>query len=186
MEVEDLRAKVTALFQMPVAYHDSPAQNIVFGDLSVECTLESVERAARLSAAHSVITRLPHGYDTLLGKWFSNGTELSAGEWQRLSTARTFYKRAPIVALDEPTSFIDSWTEAGWFERFRAAAEGCTAIIITHRLTVAMRADRIHVMENGCIVESGTHDELLARGGLYAESWNAQTQSGRGLAAAER
>jgi hypothetical protein len=95
-------------------------------------------------------------------------------EWQRLALARAFYRRAGILILDEPTSALDSWAEADWFDRFRSLANGRTAIIITHRFTIARRADMIHVMDAGRIVESGKHDELLSRGGMYARSWTAQ------------
>ena len=108
------------------------------------------------------------------GKWFADGTELSGGEWQRIALARAFLRQSPIVILDEPTSFMDSWAEAEWLNRFRALVERRTALIITHRFTTAMQADVIHVMNEGRIVESGTHGELLSLGGLYAESWMAQ------------
>jgi ATP-binding cassette subfamily B protein len=119
---------------------------------------------------------MTHGYDTMLGKWFDDGTELSGGEWLRIALARAFLRDAPILLLDEPTSAMDSWAEADWFERFRAAAEGRTTIIITHRLTTAMQADEIHVMDNGRIVEGGSHEALLSLGGRYASSWRRQTQ----------
>ena len=95
-----------------------------------------------------------------------------------MALARAFMRQAPIIVLDEPTSFMDSWAELDWLDRFRTLATGRTTLIITHRFTTAMRADEIHVMNNGQIVESGSHDELLARGGLYAQSWEAQTQTG--------
>ena len=121
--------------------------------------------------------RSSEGYDTLLGKWFAGGAELSGGEWQRLALARAFLRRAQIVILDEPTSFMDSWAEVDWFDRFRELAAGRTAIFITHRFLIAKRADVIHVMDQGRIVESGSHDELLALGGRYAQSWAAQMQA---------
>ena len=107
----------------------------------------------------------------MLGKWFVNGTELSGGEWQRLALARAYYKKASIVVLDEPTSFMDSWSESDWFERFCKMVYGKTGVIITHRFTIAMRADIIHVIDTGKIIESGTHKELLAKDGFYAQSW---------------
>jgi ATP-binding cassette, subfamily B, bacterial len=119
---------------------------------------------------------LPNAYETLLGKWFVNGAELSNGERQKLALARAFFRKAPIIILDEPTSALDSWAEADWFERFRSLAQGRTAIIITHRFTIARRADIIHVMDAGQIVESGKHDELLDQRGLYARSWSTQVQ----------
>jgi ATP-binding cassette subfamily B protein len=143
-----------------------------------------LEYEDRFAGAHEVIAKLPQGYDTVLGKWFENGVELSVGEWQRLALARAFYRRAEILILDEPTSALDSWAEADWFDRFRSLAHGRTAIVITHRFTIARRADMIHVMDAGRIVESGKHDDLLAQGGLYARSWVAQID-GRQLPLAE-
>jgi ATP-binding cassette subfamily B protein len=174
MTLQNLRRMITVLFQWPVPYQATAAQNIAFGDLSANQGATELEMAARSAGAHDVIRRLPKGYDTLLGKWFANGVELSVGEWQRLALARAFFRRAEILILDEPTSALDSWAEADWFDRFRSLANGRTAIIITHRFTIARRADVIHVMEAGRIVESGKHDELLGHGGLYARSWAAQ------------
>ena len=111
------------------------------------------------------------------GKWFADGTELSTGEWQRLALARAFLKKAPIILLDEPTSFMDSWAEASWLAKLRLLIEGQTALIITHRFTTAMQADIIYVMDKGGIVESGSHLELLALNGHYASSWYSQMVS---------
>jgi ATP-binding cassette subfamily B protein len=102
---------------------------------------------------------------------------LSGGEWQRIALARSFLRQAQIVLLDEPTSSMDSWAEAAWLERFRTLVEGKTVLMITHRFTTAMRADMIHVMDQGRILESGRHDQLLSLGGLYARSWANQTKS---------
>ena len=99
------------------------------------------------------------------------------GEWQRIALSRAFLREAPIIILDEPTSAMDPWAEDDWLDRFRRLARGRTALIITHRFTTAMRADVIHVMTEGRIVESGRHLELLNRGGLYAESWTAQIEA---------
>jgi ATP-binding cassette, subfamily B, bacterial len=173
----ELRRMITVLFQWPVPYQTTAAQNITLGDLAARPSPEETEAAARRAGAHEFITHLPQGYETPLGKWFANGAELSAGEWQRLALARAFLRRAPIIILDEPTSALDSWAEADWFDRFRALAHGRTAIVITHRFTIARRADIIHVMDEGQIVESGTHDDLLALGGLYAQSWFVQVQA---------
>jgi ATP-binding cassette subfamily B protein len=177
LSIDELRRRIAVLFQFPVHYHATASWNIALGDLRAAPNAAEIEAAARSSGAHDLITSLPRGYDTLLGKWFADGTDLSAGEWQRIALARAFVRQAPILILDEPTSFMDSWAEIEWFERWRSLANGCTTIIITHRFTTALRADIIHVMQDGRMVESGSHVELLAMGGLYAQSWTAQMQT---------
>jgi ATP-binding cassette subfamily B protein len=182
--VDQLRRMVTVLFQWPVGYHATAGQNIALSDLSAAPETGAIEAAARGAGAHELIMGLPQGYETLLGKWFANGTDLSGGEWQRVALARAFLRRSPLLILDEPTSFMDSWAEAEWLDRVRTLVEGRTALIITNRFTTAMRADVIHMMRQGRIVESGSHEELLAQDGLYAQSWIAQMR-GAGLAELE-
>lgn len=179
--LSDLRRLITVLFQEPVYYNATVAENIAMGDLAGAADRARIEEAARGAGADVPVARLPRGYDTLLGKWFG-GAELSVGEWQRLALARAFLRRAAIIVLDEPTSAMDSWAETDWLRRFRALAAGRTAVIITHRFTTAMQADIIHVMDEGRVVESGSHRELLAQGGLYARSWQAQMQAHLSLA----
>lgn len=169
-----LRQLVTVLFQQPVHYNATVGENISYGSLGQEPQPGDIEGAARAAGAQEIIQRLPQGYDSILGKWFTGGTELSVGEWQRIALARAFLRRAPIIILDEPTSALDPWAEADWLRRFRQLAAGHTAIIITHRFTTAMYADVIHVMDQGRIVESGTHDDLLCQNGRYADSWTKQ------------
>ena len=171
----ELLDAITVLFQFPVPYQDTLACNIFLGDLKKPSTLEALEEAARQAMVDEIVRKLPKGYDTLLGKWFSEeGVELSGGEWQRVSLARAFYRQAPIVVLDEPTSAMDSWTEAEWMDRFGELVRGRTALIITHRFTTAMRADLIYVMDEGRVIEQGTHHQLLALNGHYAVSWRRQ------------
>ncbi len=174
LALRDLRSLITVLFQAPVAYHTTAAQNIALGVFPVTPDDQAIQAAAVAAGAHEVIERLPRGYATHLGKWFADGVDLSGGEWQRVALARAFLRQAQIILLDEPTSAIDAWAEADWFERFRTLAKGRTALLITHRFTIARRADIIHVMDAGRIVESGRHEELLARGGLYAAGWSSQ------------
>ena len=169
----ELRRRITVLFQEPVRYHTTAAENIAMGDLASNPDVDRIRSAARAAGAAMPIERLPHGYDTVLGKWFG-GSELSVGEWQRVALARAFLRDASIIALDEPTSAMDSWAEADWLGKFRELTEGRTAVMITHRFTTAMHADMIHVMDNGYITESGTHDQLVAAGGHYAQSWQLQ------------
>jgi len=177
LALKDLRRLITAMFQFPVLYFTIAAENIRLGDLTAAYDLTKIEAAARRAGADEFISRLPQKYETQLGKWFADGSELSGGEWQRLALARAFYRQAEIMILDEPTSLLDSWSEIDWFDRFRELAHGRTAIIITHRFTIAKNADIIYVMDQGQIVEMGDHETLLAQGGRYAQSWLMQTQN---------
>jgi ATP-binding cassette subfamily B protein len=168
----DLRGSITALFQQPFHYSATLHENIQYGDL---CLPEAeIMAAVRAAGAEEVVSRLPAGEETLLGRWFAGGTELSVGEWQRIALARAFVRQSPIMILDEPTSALDPWAESDWLQRFRRLALGRTSIIITHRFTTAMHADIIHVMHQGQIVESGSHLRLIEQNGLYAESWTRQ------------
>jgi len=164
----ELRKLVSALFQPPVHYFESADQNIRLGSSSAHLSASHVRRASAAAGASSFIETLPQTYDTPLGKLFENGVELSAGEWQRLALARTLARSSQILLLDEPTSSLDPWAETEWYPKIRAEAAGQTVLIITHRLATAMHADQIHVMEDGRIVESGTHDELIAMNARYA------------------
>jgi ATP-binding cassette subfamily B protein len=178
----DLRRHVSVMFQVPMKYQMKAIDNIRLGDLARDAGLDEAREAAEGGGAHRVIEKLPSGYDSILGRWFATGNELSGGEWQRVALARAFFRRAPLVVLDEPTSSMDSWAESEWLDRFRRMVEGRTALFITHRFTTAMQADIIHVMEGGRVVESGTHAELLALGGRYATSWRTQMRQERSVA----
>ena len=174
LPIQHLHRLITVLFQQPVHYNTTVRENVWYGDLEYQPKLSEVENAVHAAGAEEIVTRLPQGYESLLGRWFTGGTELSVGEWQRVALARAFLRRAPIIILDEPTSSLDPWAEADWLQRFRHLAWGRTAIIITHRFTTAMHADVIHVMDSGRIVESGTHEDLIDQNGRYAESWTRQ------------
>ena len=176
--LQQLRDRFTILFQQPVHFSATARENIAFGDVNGAWNDGEILAAARDSGAEPIVRRLPDGLDTMLGRWFQDdGMELSVGEWQRLALARAFLRRSAILVLDEPTSAMDPWAESEWLERFRELAVGRTVLIITHRFTTAMFADVIHVMEAGGIAESGTHDELLRMGGLYAEAWIKQKRA---------
>ncbi len=173
ISLSQLRASMSVLFQSPVHYNASAAENILYGDMT-NGRIGAAECAAAVAGADTVIEALPMGYDTALGKQFLDGAELSHGEWQRLALARCVCRNAPIVILDEPTSAMDPWAELMWADRFRSFAKGRIVLMITHRFTTAMFADVIHVVSDGQIVESGTHEQLLARNGLYSQGWAAQ------------
>ena len=165
---------ITVLFQKPVQYNDTVSRNISLGNLRMNPshqTHQDIEHAAAAAGAEGTIVQLPDGYDTRLGRMFENGEELSVGQWQRIALARAFLRRAPILLLDEPTSAMDSWAEADWLERIRDQIRGQTVLIITHRFSTAMHADRIHVMDSGRIIESGTHQELIDLKGMYERGY---------------
>ncbi len=173
LPLDQVRRLFTVMFQSPVQYQQSVADNISIGDWQSETGPEAIQQAAIGAGADTPVNKLPHQYETLLGKLFG-GSELSGGEWQRIALARAFLRAAAVIILDEPTSAMDSWAEADWMDRFRNLTEGRTALIITHRFTTAMRADIVHVMTDGQITESGTHRELLQLNGHYAASWKRQ------------
>ena len=174
--LEDVRRQVTVLFQDPVRFNATLAENIRLGDIASPRQAEAIDHAARSAGADVLLPGLADGYETRLGRWFAGSTDLSGGEWQRVALARAFYRQSPIIVLDEPTSAMDSWSEIDWLDRFKLLARGRTALLVTHRLTTAMRADSIHVLEKGRIVESGSHDDLLRLDGRYAFSWRKQMQ----------
>jgi ATP-binding cassette subfamily B protein len=169
-----LRSRLAVLTQEPVRYSTSAAECIGLGDLteagpSQDAT--AIASAAEAAGAEGFIAGLPQGYATPLGLWFEGGVELSGGQWQRLALARALIRRAPVLILDEPTSALDPWAEARWLDGLRGLTRGRTVLLITHRLTAAALADRIHVMEGGQVLECGSHAELLRRGGPYAAAW---------------
>jgi ATP-binding cassette subfamily B protein len=177
-ESSALRRQMTVMFQHPMRYVATAGDNIRFGNIHREAPRASVEAAAEIGGAAALIQRLPQGYDTLLGKQFQGGTELSGGQWQRLTLARALFQQAPFVILDEPTSYMDTWAEMQWLDRFYTHVQDRTALVVTHRFTTAMRADVIYVMDEGTVIESGSHDELLQQDGMYAASWRDQTTPG--------
>jgi ATP-binding cassette, subfamily B, bacterial len=171
MDVADLRRRIALLFQTPIAYYATALENVAMGDLE-RATREDVEAAARQAGADEVVARLSQGLDTQLGVWLSAGVDLSVGEWQRLGIARTYVRDASLLILDEPTSAMDPWAETEWLLRLREVARGRTVVIVTHRVSTARHADVIHVMENGRVVESGAHLDLVSQSGRYAALWS--------------
>jgi ABC-type multidrug transport system fused ATPase/permease subunit len=162
-----LRRQVTFMLQEPILFRTTVAENIAFG---AAVSFDQVRAAARRAEAERFILDLPQGYDTVLGE---DGCTLSGGQRQRLALARALLREAPIVILDEPTSSLDLATEARVWSQVEELLAGRTLLIIAHRLSTARRADRIVVLEAGAIVEEGSHDQLLARDGPYAQLWRS-------------
>ena len=155
-------------------YNTSARDNIWYGDLSTEGDKERIERSAHKSGIAPVFENLKEGYDTALGNLFPDSEMLSQGEWQRTALARSFYSKAGIIILDEPTSSLDAFTEASLVDNFREITQGRTAIIISHRLSTIRDSDKIVVVKDGVIAEAGSHDELLAEGGEYYKLYQNQ------------
>ena len=172
----ELRRQISVLFQDYIHYQLTVKENIWLGDIEVEPDSERIWAAAHKAGAHPTIDRLPHGLDTRLGNWFEQGEELSIGQWQKIALARTFLRDARLVILDEPTSALDPQAEAEVFARFRQLVRGRTAIIISHRLSTIKMVDRILVLSDGQLAESGSHEELMQQQGLYARLFTTQAQ----------
>jgi ATP-binding cassette subfamily B protein len=173
---EEWRTRIAVLFQNFVRYQISSLENIGLADLNSHKGYSYVRQAALRAKIDEVISQLPEGYDTILGKFFSNGHELSGGEWQKIALARVFFRDSEIIILDEPTSSLDVYTEAEIIQSFKEIAEGHTVILTSHRLSTVMMADQIYVMEEGTIVEHGTHDELMEKNGKYARMFRIQAE----------
>jgi len=173
----DLRRQISVIFQDYTRYQLSVQDNIWLGNIELPTTSERMVEAACQSGADAVIQTLPQGYKTLLGKWFKGGEELSGGQWQKIALARAFLREAQLVVLDEPTSAMDAKAEAEVFQTFRDLMRDRSALLITHRLSTVKMADRIHVMDQGEIVESGTHDQLMALRGTYAHLFEIQARN---------
>ncbi|MDP9373475.1 MAG: ABC transporter ATP-binding protein/permease [Chloroflexota bacterium] len=174
-----LRREIGVIFQDYVTYYLSASDNIGVGRLEELENRARIESSAGQSGADEVVARLPEGYDTTLGKWFDQGHQLSGGEWQKIALARAFMRDAQILILDEPTAALDAQAEYEIFARMQELTVDKTALFISHRFSTVRLADRIMVLEGGRIIEDGAHDELLLRGGRYAELFNLQAASYR-------
>ncbi|AFY33783.1 ABC transporter ATP-binding protein [Calothrix sp. PCC 7507] len=175
--VQDLHRQISVIFQDYTRYQVTAEDNIWFGNIDLPPTSERITQAAQKSGADAVIQSLPQGYGTLLGKWFKGGEELSGGQWQKIALARAFLRDAQLVVLDEPTSAMDAKAEAEVFQQFRDLMRSRSALLITHRLSTVKMADRIYVMDQGEIVESGTHEQLMALQGIYAHLFEIQARN---------
>jgi ABC-type multidrug transport system fused ATPase/permease subunit len=174
LSLESLRRQISMVSQDPILFSGTIADNIRYGRL--DATMDEIVEAARAANAHDFIERLAEGYHTEIGE---RGVRLSGGERQRICVARAFLKDAPILVLDEPTSSIDSKTEALILDALDELMIGRTTFMIAHRLSTVRHADLIATLDHGALVEHGTHDELIARGGLYKQMHDVQTRPRR-------
>jgi ATP-binding cassette subfamily B protein len=170
LQVRTLRHAIGLVSQDVFLFHGTVRENIAFGRR--EATLEAIQAAAKVAEAHDFIASLPLGYDTIVGE---RGQKLSGGQRQRISIARAVLKDPPVLILDEATSSVDNETEADIQRSIARVSVGRTVIAIAHRLSTIRHADNIYVLERGVLAESGTHEQLLERGGIYAALWRVQT-----------
>jgi ATP-binding cassette subfamily B protein len=173
-DIDDLRANIGVIFQDFVRYHLTAAENIGVGQIDAMDDRARVERAARKGMADEVIAGLPNGYDQVIGRRFKDGVDLSGGQWQKIAIARAYMRDAQVMILDEPTAALDARSEFEVFERFKELAGGKTAVLISHRFSSVRMADRILVLADGKVEASGTHAQLMAQGGRYAELFELQ------------
>jgi len=176
-DLHDLRQRVGVIFQDFVRYHVSAAENVGFGQIEALDDRPRIVGAARKSGADPVITALPDGYDTVLGRWWNKGRELSGGEWQKIALARAFMRDCEVIVLDEPTASLDAENEFRVFQQFRALTSDKMAVLISHRFSTVRMADQIYVIEKGEITERGAHEDLLALGRTYARLFTLQAES---------
>jgi ATP-binding cassette subfamily B protein len=177
LDRRDLRAYLSVIFQDYNIYHFSARENVGVGQVSLLDDSERIEVAAQRSGLDRVIARLPDGYNTVLGRFWERGHELSGGQRQLVALTRALLREAPILILDEPSAALDVYTERRFFQRLlqdRSGGPTQTVVFISHRFTTVRRADRILVLENGRLTGQGTHEDLVSQGGRYAEMFNLQ------------
>lgn len=179
MDISEVHRKIGVIFQDFVHYQLSAAENVGFGQIDALSDEERIIDSAKKSGAHDLITSMPEGYETVLGRWFNKGRDLSGGEWQKIALGRAFMRDCEVLVLDEPTAALDAINEMRVFQQFRELTEDKMAVLISHRFSTVRMADRIIVIEDGRIVEQGTHAELLELGGRYARLFTLQAESYR-------
>ena len=174
--VETYRRRFGVIFQDYMRYHGTVAENIGYAQYDRLGDQDGIEAAAEKAGLHEYIETLDEGYQTRVGSWYQSGTELSGGQWQRIALARAFFRQSDILVLDEPTSVLDARGEYGIFRRFLELTAGRTTVLVSHRFSTVRMADTIYVFQQGRIIERGSHGELMAQDGLYAELFNMQAE----------
>jgi ATP-binding cassette subfamily B protein len=176
INLSSLRQNIGIIFQDYIKFQLKVSENIAIGNIDNLEQLESIKEAAVKSLADQVVEELPDQYEQVLGKRFAKGIELSGGQWQKVALARAYMREAQLLILDEPTSALDARAEHEVFQRFAKLIEGKTAVLISHRFSTVRMADRILFLENGQILEYGSHEELIQKDGKYAELFHLQAQ----------
>lgn len=171
---EELKSEIGVIFQDFVRFQMTAGHNIAVGRISEKENEEKIKQSAGLSLADSVVEALPNGYAQMIGRRFATGVDLSGGQWQKIALGRAYMRDAQLLILDEPTAALDARAEHEVFQRFADLTAGKTAVLISHRFSTVRMADRILVMENGMLLEIGTHESLLLKNGKYAELFNLQ------------
>jgi ATP-binding cassette, subfamily B, bacterial len=175
MDPEEYRKHFSVIFQDFMLYNLTAAENIRMGNIDEKTPAKRIMASASATGIHELISKLPSGYETVIGNLFEDSRELSWGEWQKIALARALFRDAPILILDEPSSSLDADTEHDIFSRFREIVKGRTSILISHRFTNVTLADRIIVLDKGSVAETGTHEELMKAGGLYFSMFSKQS-----------
>ena len=173
-DLDELRSRIGVIFQDFVRFDFTAGDNIAVGRITARDDVERISGAARRALADGVVAKLPDGYGQRLGRRFEDGLDLSGGEWQKIAIARAYMRDADVLILDEPTAALDARAESEVFERFSDLSAGRTAILISHRFSTVRRADRIVVLSDGKVMESGSHSDLVVAGGRYAALFELQ------------
>jgi ABC-type multidrug transport system fused ATPase/permease subunit len=177
VDPDELRDSIAVIFQDFERYLLPARENVGLGRNELIDDLDAIRSASERADADRFLADLPEGYETMLGREFAGGYDLSIGQWQRVALARAFFRDAPFVILDEPTAALDARAESQLFDRMRELLEGRSVVLISHRFSSVRNADRIYVLHDGRVVEEGTHDELMSAGGLYAELFTLQARA---------
>lgn len=176
---EEIHRRIGAIFQDFVRYHLTFRENVGFGAVEHLDDMARIMAAVRKAGAEQIVEGLPKKYESVLGRWFDSGHELSGGQWQKVALGRAFMSGGEVLVLDEPTASLDAQAEFDIFQRFRDLTQGKIAILVSHRFSTVRMADLIAVLKGGRLEELGSHQELLARGGTYAQLFGLQAQGYR-------
>ena len=174
-KVKDLQSKIGAMFQDFAKYHFTAQKNIWIGNIRTSSTSLKIQEAAEKADADNFIRKLPKGYDTILGRMFEKGEELSGGQWQKIALARAFMGNGELIILDEPASSLDADSEYEVFKNFKKLLKGKSAVLVSHRFSTVKMADKVIVIQNGKIVEQGPHSKLCKNNGPYADWFEKQS-----------